>query len=70
MLVFNFSAKVHLENKKGLKALDIAEAYADQKIIAIVEKKTSEALPKDKKKKGKGKKCKSRFSPFYLVADV
>ena len=40
-----------------MKALDIAEAYADPKIIAIVEKKANEALPKEKGK-GKRKKCK------------
>ena len=34
-----------------MKALDVAEAYADQKIIGIVEKKAKETPPKEKKTK-------------------
>ena len=36
-----------------MKALDVAEAYADQKIIGIVEKKAKETPPKEKKTKRK-----------------
>lgn len=53
-----FSAKVQLENKKGDTALDIAKAYADPRVIEVVQKRWDEIPPPvDKKTKGKkGKK--------------
>ncbi|XP_006625836.2 ankyrin repeat and EF-hand domain-containing protein 1 [Lepisosteus oculatus] len=47
-------AKVQLENKKEQNALDIAKAYADFRIVDMVQAKF-DTLPKPKDKKGKGK---------------
>ncbi len=45
-------AKIQLENKKGQTALDIAKAYADPRINAIVQKRWNEIPPPvDKKRK-------------------
>ena len=47
------SAKIQLENKKGATALDIAFAYADPRIIEIVQKRWDQLPPPiDKRKKG------------------
>ena len=48
-----FSAKVQLENKKGHTALDVAKAYADPRVIAIVQKRWDEIPPPVDKKKRK-----------------
>jgi len=46
-------AKIQLENKKGSTALDIAFAYADPRIIEIVQKRWDQLPPPiDKRKKG------------------
>ncbi|XP_073243068.1 ankyrin repeat and EF-hand domain-containing protein 1-like isoform X1 [Porites lutea] len=46
-------AKVQLENKKGHTALDVAKAYADPRVVAIVQKRWDEIPPPvDKKKRG------------------
>ena len=56
MHVVVFRAKVQVENKKGHTALDIAMAYADPRVIAVVQKRWDEIPPPvDKKKKGKNK---------------
>ena len=48
-----FRAKVQLENKKGHTALDIAKAYADPRVVAIVQKRWDEIPPPVDKKKRK-----------------
>ena len=48
-----FSAKVQLENKKGHTALDVAKAYADPRVVAIVQKRWDEIPPPVDKKKRK-----------------
>ena len=43
---------MQLENKKGATALDIAKAYADPRVVAIVQKRWDEIPPPvDKTKK-------------------
>ena len=44
-------AKVQLENKKGHTALDVAKAYADPRVVAIVQKRWDEIPPPVDKKK-------------------
>ena len=44
-------AKVQLENKKGHTALDVAKAYADPRVLAIVQKRWDEIPPPVDKKK-------------------
>ena len=45
-----------MENKKGHTALDIAKAYADPRVLQVVQKRWDEIPPPvDKKKKGKKK---------------
>ncbi|XP_053565306.1 ankyrin repeat and EF-hand domain-containing protein 1 [Bombina bombina] len=52
----NAGAKVQIENKKGQNVLDIAKAYADYRLIDLLEAKLN-SLPKtDKKGKQKAKK--------------
>ena len=46
-----FRAKVQLENKKGHTALDVAKAYADPRVVAIVQKRWDEIPPPVDKKK-------------------
>lgn len=52
--MISFSAKVQLENKKGATALDIAKAYADPRVVAVVQKRWDEIPPPVNKKKKKG----------------
>lgn len=50
-------AKVQLQNKKGHTALDIAKAYADPRVVTIVQKRWDEIPPPvDKKKRGASSK--------------
>ncbi|XP_058965683.2 ankyrin repeat and EF-hand domain-containing protein 1-like isoform X1 [Pocillopora verrucosa] len=52
-LLISKGAKVQLENKKGHTALDVAKAYADPRVVAIVQKRWDEIPPPvDKKKRG------------------
>ena len=51
VFIFVFSAKVQLENKKGHTALDVAKAYADPRVVAIVQKRWDEIPPPVDKKK-------------------
>ena len=52
MLPIDFRAKIQLENKKGQTSLDIAKAYSDPRIMAIVQKRWDEMPPPvDKKRK-------------------
>ncbi|XP_072907399.1 ankyrin repeat and EF-hand domain containing 1a isoform X1 [Hemitrygon akajei] len=53
--LINQGANVELENSKGQNALDIANAYADLRIIEVVKAKV-DSLPKKEKPKGKGGK--------------
>jgi hypothetical protein len=54
--MFVLRAKVQTENKKGHTALDIAHAYADPRVIVVVQKRWDEIPPPvDKNKKGKKK---------------
>ncbi|XP_051868057.1 ankyrin repeat and EF-hand domain-containing protein 1a [Pristis pectinata] len=53
--LINHGANVELENHKGQNALDIANAYADLRIIEVVRAKM-DSLPKKEKLKGKGGK--------------
>ncbi|KAM4693676.1 LOW QUALITY PROTEIN: ankyrin repeat and EF-hand domain-containing protein 1 [Discoglossus pictus] len=49
-------ANVQIENKKGENALDIARAYADYRLIDLIEAKLESLPKKDKKGKEKAKK--------------
>ncbi|XP_078503210.1 ankyrin repeat and EF-hand domain-containing protein 1 [Lissotriton helveticus] len=52
--LLSVGAKVQLTNRKGQSALDIANAYADYRLIDLIQLKV-ESLPKPKdKKKGRG----------------
>ena len=43
---------MYVENKKGQTALDVAKAYADPRVVAIVQKRCDEVPPpSDKKRK-------------------
>lgn len=56
-------AKVQLENKKGHTALDVAKAYADPRVLAIVQKRWDEIPPPvDKKKRGGSPRKKAQKS--------
>ena len=55
-IIFLFRAKVQVENKKGHTALDIAKAYADPRVLQVVQKRWDEIPPPVDKKKKKGKK--------------
>eukprot|EP00795_Rhopilema_esculentum_P010503 gene10503-19218_t len=48
-------AKIQVENKKGQTSLDIAKAYADPRIVAIVQKRWDEIPPPVDKKRGRSK---------------
>ncbi|XP_068732245.1 ankyrin repeat and EF-hand domain-containing protein 1-like isoform X2 [Montipora capricornis] len=52
-LLISKGAKVQLENKKGHTALDVAKAYADPRVVAIVQKRWDEIPPPVDKKKRK-----------------
>ncbi|XP_007670293.2 ankyrin repeat and EF-hand domain-containing protein 1 isoform X3 [Ornithorhynchus anatinus] len=59
--LMNLGAKIQLENRKGENSLDIARAYADYRLIELIQEKM-EHLPKPpdtKKGKGKGGKQKA-----------
>ncbi|XP_028407753.1 ankyrin repeat and EF-hand domain-containing protein 1-like [Dendronephthya gigantea] len=61
--LISMGAKVQLENKKGHTALDVAKAYADPRVLAVVQKRWDEIPPPvDKNKKGK----KGRSTPKRL----
>ena len=62
-----FSAKVQLENKKGHTALDVAKAYADPRVVAIVQKRWDEIPPPVDKKKRKENEYKE---PYIAVIKV
>ncbi|XP_069090229.1 ankyrin repeat and EF-hand domain-containing protein 1 isoform X2 [Pleurodeles waltl] len=54
--LLSVGAKVQLTNRKGQNALDIANAYADYRLIDLIQAKLdSLPKPKDDKRKGKGK---------------
>ncbi|XP_076442386.1 ankyrin repeat and EF-hand domain-containing protein 1-like isoform X2 [Babylonia areolata] len=54
--LINHGAKMQTENKKGMSPMDIAQAWADPRVLEIVQRKW-ETLPSlDKKKGGKGGK--------------
>ena len=49
-----FRAKIQVENKKGSTALDIALAFADPRIVDIVQRRWDQLPPPiDKRKKSK-----------------
>ena len=50
-LTLHHRAKIQIENKKGHTALDIAKAYADPRVVAIVQKRWDEIPPPVDKKK-------------------
>ncbi|XP_073409939.1 ankyrin repeat and EF-hand domain-containing protein 1 [Dendrobates tinctorius] len=54
-ILMKSGAKVQIENKKGQNVLDVAKAYADYRLIDLIEAKL-ESLPKPKDKKGGKKK--------------
>ena len=49
-----YRAKIQLENKKGETALDIAKAYADPRIIKIIQTKLDQLPPLVDNRKRKG----------------
>eukprot|EP00794_Sanderia_malayensis_P015808 gene15808-17402_t len=53
-------AKIQMENKKGQSSLDIAKAYADPRIIAIVQKRWDEIPPPLDKKRMRGNRKKPK----------
>ncbi|KAE8600901.1 hypothetical protein XENTR_v10013447 [Xenopus tropicalis] len=53
-LLINSGAKVQIQNKKGQTVLDVAKAYADYRLIDMIQAKL-DSLPKPKEKKGKTK---------------
>ncbi|MGH0138524.1 UNVERIFIED_CONTAM: hypothetical protein FKN15_034371 [Acipenser sinensis] len=63
-------AKVQIQNKQEKNAMDTAKAYADFKIVDLVQAKF-DTLPKPKEKKGKGKapaKPKQLQKPRYFIS--
>jgi len=62
-------AKIRMENKKGQTALDIAKAYADPRIVAIVQKRWDEVPPPSDKKRGARSKTAAKKAPKSSTAE-
>ena len=55
-----------MENKKGQTALDVAKAYADPRIVAIVQKRWDEVPPPSDKKRKSCEFIELKYSNFEM----